>query len=328
MQAVSNMKLEELKALARHIQLPVNRENYAQMHDRLQEAGLAPGDLYQELEMSSRYVQFHQDASYADAIMQLHSYHFYEVLCCRNSCGAEYLVGAERYRLQKGDIIFIAPGTSHRPLLPNYMQEPYIRDVLWISTEFVQLLQKQFPQPSGHSCSPGSSLLRTAGTQWSFLVDILHGAVIEAEHQSDGWEMLTLSMGMTFIAHLKRAFQDPGALAIMAEKPDLLERVLAYIEDNLAEKMTLADTARHFFVSESTISQIFRRQMGVSFYRCVTQRRLIAAKRLILEHHSLEAVAARTGFSEYSAFYRAFRQEYGISPRHYRNLQMEKSEGL
>ena len=61
--------------------------------------------------------------------------------------------------------------------------------------------------------------------------------------------------------------------------------------------------------------------MGVSFYRCVTQRRLIAAKGLILEGTALEAVAGRTGFSDYSAFYRAFRQEYGISPRQYRTLQ-------
>ena len=61
--------------------------------------------------------------------------------------------------------------------------------------------------------------------------------------------------------------------------------------------------------------------MGVSFYRCVTQRRLIAAKALITEGNPLEQVAEMTGFGDYSAFYRAFKQEYGISPRQYRNLQ-------
>ena len=29
----------------------------------------------------------------------------------------------------------------------------------------------------------------------------------------------------------------------------------------------------------------------------------------------------RVGFSDYSSFYRAFKQEYGISPRQYRALQ-------
>ncbi|MBR6790820.1 MAG: helix-turn-helix domain-containing protein [Oscillospiraceae bacterium] len=103
--------------------------------------------------------------------------------------------------------------------------------------------------------------------------------------------------------------------------PDLLERAMAYIEKNLSRKISLAETAQHFYVSESTVSQIFRKKMGVSFYRCVTQRRLIAAKRLIPEAHNMEEVAEQTGFSDYSSFYRAFKQEYGISPRQYRILQ-------
>ena len=61
--------------------------------------------------------------------------------------------------------------------------------------------------------------------------------------------------------------------------------------------------------------------MGISFYRCVTQRRLIAAKKLIEADISLESTAEQVGFSDYSTFYRAFKQEYGISPRQYRSLQ-------
>ena len=35
----------------------------------------------------------------------------------------------------------------------------------------------------------------------------------------------------------------------------------------------------------------------------------------------LEQVGEQVGFSDYSSFYRAFKQEYGISPRQYRKLQ-------
>ena len=106
-----------------------------------------------------------------------------------------------------------------------------------------------------------------------------------------------------------------------AEQPELLDRVMAYIEKHLSEKITLSDVARQFYVSESTVSQLFRKRMGVSFYRCVTQRRLIAAKSLILEGMILELVAVQTGFSDYSSFYRAFKGEFGISPRQFRNQQ-------
>ena len=60
--------------------------------------------------------------------------------------------------------------------------------------------------------------------------------------------------------------------------------------------------------------------MGVSFYRYVTQRRLIAAKILIEKGILLEEVSRQTGFQDYSSFYRAFKNEYGISPRQYRSL--------
>ena len=83
----------------------------------------------------------------------------------------------------------------------------------------------------------------------------------------------------------------------------------------------MADTAQRFYVSESKIGQTFREQMGVSFHRCVTQRRLIAAKNLIAEGVGLEQLCEQVGFSDYSTFYRAFKQEFGISPRQYKKLQ-------
>jgi AraC-like DNA-binding protein len=64
--------------------------------------------------------------------------------------------------------------------------------------------------------------------------------------------------------------------------------------------------------------------MGVSFYRCVTQRRLISAKSLIEQEIPLEDVGRRVGFSDYSTFYRAFKKEFGISPRQYRKLQHQE----
>ena len=47
---------------------------------------------------------------------------------------------------------------------------------------------------------------------------------------------------------------------------------------------------------------------------------LVAAKLLIAQGQLLEDVSLQVGFSDYSTFYRAFRQEYGISPRQYRKL--------
>ena len=278
------MKLTDLRRVASQIAPPLTPEKHEQMRHLLRQMGLDPDNLYQELEMSSHYVDTHRDTSFSNTQVQLHSHTFYELLFCISDSGVEYLVGTQRYRLRRGDVVAVPPGVSHRPLLPERMQEPYQRYVLWISPSFYSWFSRTFPREASLG-GEGRQLLRTVGTEWEFLGELFRQGVEEAE------------------------------------KPELLDRIMAYIEANLSARITLADTARQFYISESTVSQLFRRKMGVSFYHCVTQRRLIAAKALILEGVALEAVAGRTGFTDYSAFYRAFRQEFGISPRQYRSLQ-------
>lgn len=314
------MKISQLRKLMQ--QLPVNAmpTDPAWRNEYLRQVGLEPGDIYQELEMESRFVDTHRDVSFANAHVNLHSHNFYELLYCRNSCGAEYLVGSERYRLQKGDVVLVAPGVSHRPLLPDVMSEPYKRDVLWLSAEFMPLLYRAVPDLDFAQLRR-NSLLRTAGTQWETIGQLFHNGVVEAETRAPGWELAVMGNTMTLLSCLYRAVLDRDAVPMRAEKPERLEQILAYIESHLAQKITLAEVARHFFVSESTITQLFRKKMGISFYRCITQQRLIAAKTLIEQGQLLENVATQTGFSDYSVFFRAFKQEYGISPRQYRSLQ-------
>ena len=314
------MKLSEVRRITEAMARIAPEDREKAMRELLCSMGIEPGSLYQELEMESQYVDTHRDSSYSNALVTLHSHSFFEILCCRNTCGAEYMVGSNRYRLQKGDIILIPPGVSHRPLLPKNMIEPYTRDVLWLSPEFLHVLKNYFPQDDLHQITE-THLLRTAGTQWEFLTEKFRQGVAEAERQDIGWEVSVVANTMQLMVQLRRAVMDRTAGLMKAEQPELLDRVMAYIEAHLAEKITLSDVARQFFVSESTVSQLFRKKMGVSFYRCVTQRRLIAAKSLILEGVILELVAAQTGFSDYSSFYRAFKGEFGISPRQFRNQQ-------
>ena len=314
------MKLEEVKNISE--QLPKDGRNTGSqsMEQHLKNAGFEPGAVYQELEMTSRYVDTHQDVTYSNANVNLHSHNFYELLYCHNTADVEYLVGADRYRLQKGDVIMIPPGVSHRPLLPDHMTEAYRRDVLWISQEMMDQMEMLVPAEQRMRALE-SRLLRTAGTRWEFLGELFRHGVLEYEGQQPGWEEIVLGSTIQIVVYLRRAIQDRSAAPLKAEKPELLDQVLAYIEAHLSERITLGDIAKHFWVSQSTISQTFKNKLGVSFYRCVTQRRLIAAKTLIIEGLPLENVGQKVGFSDYSSFYRAFKQEFGISPRQFRKKQ-------
>lgn len=314
------MKLSEIRKMIQFLPPPGTTVSPQQTHDIILQLGLEPGSFYQELEMDSPYVDTHQDITFSNTQLHYHSHTFYEMLCCRNSCGAEYLIGTERYKLQKGDIIFVPPGLSHRPLLPDHMTEPYIRDVIWFSEDFFRILSNTTSDFSGkHFAQP--FLFRTAGSGWEHICELFRSGVLEAEVGQLGWQTLVNTNTINILVQLMRAGMDLHNRPMAAEKPELLDQLLGYIEAHMAEKITLAETAHHFFISESTISQTFRKKMGISFYRCVTQRRLIASKALIEQGHALEAVAEQVGFADYSSFFRAFKQEYGISPRQYRKMQ-------
>lgn len=313
------MKLSNLRKLMHALPPDVDLKIPDQRNEYLRHIGLDPGAIYQELEMESPFVDCHQDVSYSNTQVNLHSHNFYELLYCCTSCGAEYLVATERYRLQKGDIVLVPPGVSHRPLLPEQMPGPYKRVVLWISAEFIAGLYQTFPE--AFSPRPTDSvLLRTSGTRWEFLGDLFFSGLHAAEAGGAEWQMLLVGNTITLLAQIRRAFLDQSAHAMRAEKPELLDSLLAHIESNLSQKITLTDVAHRFYVSESTVSQTFRKKLGVSFYQYVTQRRLITAKSLIETGSLLEDIATQTGFGDYSGFYRAFKQEYGISPRQYRKV--------
>ena len=320
------MKLTNLRQIMHALPPDLDLQDPKQRDAYLHRMGLGPGAIYQELEMEAPFVDCHQDISFSNTQVNLHSHNFHELLYCCNSCGAEYLVGTERYRLQKGDIVLVSPGLSHCPLLPDPMPEPYKRVVLWVSEEFLEGLGQNFPEVFD-PLQANSVLLRTAGTRWEFLGDLFFAGLQAVEAGGTEWQMLLVGNTITLLAQIRRAFLDRSAYPMRAEKPELLDRVIAYIEANLSQRITLAEAARHFYVSESTISQTFRKKMGVSFHQCVTQRRLIAAKQQILEGCSLEQAAEQTGFSDYSVFYRAFKQEYGISPRQYRKIQEANAKG-
>lgn len=312
------MKLHEMQLISK-----LYDKDPATVQNELLNSGFDLSNIYQELEMSSRFVDTHMDISFGDIPVNLHSHSYYEMVYVLSNSGTQYLVGTNRYLLQRGDIILVPPGIGHKPLFPSQLAEPYRRIVLWVSAEFLDLMKQIVRFDKKENPHEDIYLLRTAGTSWEHIGDYFRAGLKESQEKTPGWETALCGNTMQLFTAFYRALQDSKSLPAKTEKKELLDELVAYIETHLHEKITLPDTAQRFFVSESTIGQTFQKKMHVSFYHYVTQRRLIAAKSMILEESNLDILSEKVGFNDYSSFYRAFKKEFGISPREYRNLIAE-----
>ena len=100
---------------------------------------------------------------------------------------------------------------------------------------------------------------------------------------------------------------------------DRLTRIIDGIQASYAGEITLSGTARREYLSTAYLSRFFERHMGMTFLHYVQTVRIShAVGDLTQTSLSIEAIAARNGFSSPRAFVSAFRKEYGVLPSVYR----------
>lgn len=100
----------------------------------------------------------------------------------------------------------------------------------------------------------------------------------------------------------------------------LLEPVLAWIEDHLAQDLTLAEMAARSRLSERTFSRRFREQTGTTPLQWLLRARVRRAQFLLeTTDHGVERIASQAGFGSPTAFRERFKRVVGVTPQSYRS---------
>lgn len=95
-----------------------------------------------------------------------------------------------------------------------------------------------------------------------------------------------------------------------------LRRALELISAHFAERLTLAQLAAEAGISKFHFTRLFRKKVGMTPYRLLTETRLAAGRRMLLATDlTVGEVALHCGYASASHFTTAFTARYGTSPQ-------------
>ena len=275
----------------------------------------------------STFEVFHYRDDYMKEVA-LHHHDFYEIYFFQSG-NVSYNIESRNYLLTPGDVLIISPNELHQPIFGEDRQN-YERTVLWINKSFLE--QFNIPGQEISRCfdttqQQHTNLLRPDGVSR----ELLNYLLIALEQEMDSREYASGLYAMGLLAQLlviinRMAERSGRESEPRANSDSVVYRVLGYINEHYNEELSLDFLANKFFISKYHLSREFARLVGTSVYRYIIQKRLVMAKQMMSAGMSTSEVYQHCGFGDYSNFYRAFRNEYQVSPRQYlEELKGEKS---
>lgn len=269
-------------------------------------------------------IYYYNDLTLSQVAVHEHDYYEFYMFLEGN---VSMQMDKKMHLLKYGDLVVIPPHRKHRAVIHD-QKKPYRRFVFWISKDFFAGLQEL--------SEDYTYIMRYSREQDRFVFhvdDILFNSLqtkvlrlIEEMKTKRFAHMAYISVCVQdLILMMNRMVYEQNHPTGESEDHSLSQKVLFYIEEHLEEPLTLEQLARQFYVSKYHISHIFKDNFGLSVHQYIIKKRLEACREAMLGNVGIAEICQNYGFGEYSSFYRAFKKEFGISPR---DFQMEQKRNL
>ncbi len=260
----------------------------------------------------TKYEIFHYNESMENEV-EVHNHDFYEIFFLLGG-NISYWMEGEIYHPREGDILLIDPMTFHRPII-SANEPAYERIVMWIEKSYLDSFSFNGVRLSSCFDNKASYLLHPNSSQRAELTENFGNLVREYYSDEYGASLYSDGLFLQIMVELNRINMKTSKSQTAETTSSLIAKVVEYIGDHFNENLSLEGIAEKFFVSKYYLSHEFSSHVGTSVYRYIILKRLTAAKRMLMNNMAPGEVYLKCGFKDYTGFFRAFKAEYGISPR-------------
>ena len=250
--------------------------------------------------------------------VDFHEHEFYEVFFFLSG-DVNYIIEGRTYQLRPGDILLTDNRDIHKPdVRPG---KPYERFVIWIEPAFLSLVNMRGSDLT--SCFTDASekkykRIRPDSTVLTHLRGICEKMLRCRDSDEFGSGALSYVYLIEFLVYLNRAyFATPDDIRRDVTENEKINEVVAYINDNLSEDLTLDRLAEACFVSKSHLAHQFKAYTGLTLYQFIIKKRVTVARNMIREGTPVIEACMRCGFNDYSNLLKAFKREFGRSPKEF-----------
>jgi len=241
------------------------------------------------------------DPATDDFSFKSHSHNMVEVYYFLRG-NAHFVVEGDIFNLERGNVLVMASGQTHHLLLePSVVYE---RMALLIDTASVPAsfdsLQEKLYRGAHHF------VLTKNEQTWFEESFALIGKVAADVRQSAALSFANMVFSLLFTK-----------LTPMTEPnihDDSIKKAINYINKNLANPLSLESISGALYCSKGSLNRKFREIMGCTVWEYVIRRRIYSARQYLSLGGSLSDAYQKSGFCDYSSFFRAYKKVVGISP--------------
>ena len=237
-----------------------------------------------------------------------HDHDFIEIVYVKEGRVTEF-VNEERYELERGDLIFINYGSTHRFLAHgriNFINICFKPESLegGLLTPENALGVLQLTAFDEIRRDEAGGMISFDSEEQEQIERLLDSMLREYRERSVSWQTALKSyMNVLFIRMLRKTTVD----SIGTDGASIWGDLQEYIDENLGAELSLSHLAQKCFYNPSYFSRVFKERFGMPLTEYIARRKLDCARHLRRDEEKLSVaqIAERAGFSSASALYRA-----------------------